>query len=934
MAANPFDHALPSASFFNIHSDGAILNVNQSALPVGPCNFSNLNQGTNGAKCGCRRFWSRSALGGSPDQTEWCMCSHHACFHEDFRTGTAPTSVPEIPGPGQENEKPKSGRDPLSPVQEVSLQMPSVTGTMDFMNYPTSNPTAAMVDELVPSEEATNANVERDQSIPDTLSWGNFVQSQPGASTLPPVPSQCLMGSQAPSVTSSVQRYLRPFSGRGLNTLSGVNKLREPLQDTDAPGVAANADGTIPDTLPQESAQGSLAPLSVNGDRQPLQPLAGLTRESIKRISDTVTGHEQRLERLENASFSATGQEECQERHENMDVRFAELETRVDEVEKAMNDTGSHVGTRNVDESASMVSVSTSSTTNTHHAEHTEIQSQIQNLRAQISQFAALSPTFGSPWEIEVVLLPFPLKGVWYESSEFPARRQSSTGAVDFQADQWTQIPSSCSASAMPYQSPHLQDWAPQGLDTDWQLPRACAPGKLIDRRLRSRGFIRKVAIKGPDARSVHLAISNAFGNLFHQLDSQRETHFGHRQAKYQGLQEPWVPLRKIHKDSRLRFLTPAEMITSAIWDVKFLSSSVVMKATSIHRLYVTQPGAYFQDDDAYESGWTWQQVREMSRCYSESQSLDEVPEADAKEDCWSWNEALDEAPTPTSSQSLSLRQSHHGQPAQVSSPPTQEFYTGREFPSMSSSRSAHGARKTPMRPAHIRTASMPPNATEMMSPLMRRRVTSSGYERKGSPLPRAIAMSAVTKRRQTRSPSVRPRNTPRWSTASQTPGVEEMRPKRGMTPAAYYATPYSNAPYEQARRGPSVGAASVFGIHMDDDDNDDDRGSATDPNDDSEMAQPDDLEDSEWHGHAGGFGGGGRQPEDEPWPGLPDHPMSDSENVDPLSAAPSGHEDDGASDMSSQPSEYPSTQSAFRGHGPGDFRIHEDDDGMDTIRA
>lgn len=82
--------------------------------------------------------------------------------------------------------------------------------------------------------------------------------------------------------------------------------------------------------------------------------------------------------------------------------------------------------------------------------------------------------------------------------------------------------------------------------------------------------------------------------------------------------------------------------------------------------------------------------------------------------------------------------------------------------------------------------------------------------------------------------------------------------------------------------------------------------------------------------------------PEDEPWPGIED--MSDGENVDPASAETNRVDlgidgsagIDGASEASSQPSEYPSTQRAWHvaddaSNNPGDsgveFRIHEDGD-------
>lgn len=63
--------------------------------------------------------------------------------------------------------------------------------------------------------------------------------------------------------------------------------------------------------------------------------------------------------------------------------------------------------------------------------------------------------------------------------------------------------------------------------------------------------------------------------------------------------------------------------------------------------------------------------------------------------------------------------------------------------------------------------------------------------------------------------------------------------------------------------------------------------------------------------------------PEDEPWPGIEDQQGSDGENIDPHHV-----EFDARSEASSQPSEYPSTQSAWPDElsGQGGFQIHEDD--------
>ena len=99
-------------------------------------------------------------------------------------------------------------------------------------------------------------------------------------------------------------------------------------------------------------------------------------------------------------------------------------------------------------------------------------------------------------------------------------------------------------------------------------------------------------------------------------------------------------------------------------------------------------------------------------------------------------------------------------------------------------------------------------------------------------------------------------------------------------------------------------------------------------------------------HGHGQVQTISGLLPEDEPWPGIEDH-MSDGENIHPSSAETNEvdidlDEVDNASVVSSQPSEYPSTQRAWHvtakaendadGASAADderigFKIHEDGD-------
>ncbi len=176
-------------------------------------------------------------------------------------------------------------------------------------------------------------------------------------------------------------------------------------------------------------------------------------------------------------------------------------------------------------------------------------------------------------------------------------------------------MPNTVSRATPDPHTPRFGEWVGQNRESHWLLPRAFPAGRIIDQRLRSRGFVKTITVRGSDARSIQLAINNAFGDILRvsAVSSARSSYAiaNSPLADFLGLRQAWVPLRKLHKDSRLRFLAPAEMATPTLWDYAFLVSSVVMKATGVHRLYVTQPEAYLQDHpvghQANETGWTWQ---------------------------------------------------------------------------------------------------------------------------------------------------------------------------------------------------------------------------------------------------------------------------------------------------------------------------------------
>lgn len=927
MAATPFEPPLTATNFFDIYNDATAPPRNAPSLPCGGCNFVDLTPGANGAKCGCRRFWARQAPGSPvPDQGGWCMCHHHACYHDQ---GTHDGQPPEVDTAGQENERPRTGREPLSPVLGMPMKTPPAV--MDFPSFGGGVPLSFAHD--LPEEDTLRSGVTPSQhppgSMPDTLAWGDSISPGPAnANTLPPIPPQCLMPSQTASTTSSVQaRYLRPFAGKGLQTLSGAigakswfssQQPRElhptTQQETtrpdgsfvlvgrDTPGAATSRPGTAAQTDPRTAA---------------------MSPEAFKGLVNTVSDHGHRLDRLETVSFH----EECHDRNENMDVRMSELETRVEEVEKFTNDNASVVNARaGRDEDTAAQSVVSVSTSMAVHSQ--DIMSYIHSLQAQVTQLQSYIPSINHAWEVEVVFLPFPLKRLWQEVHHFKA--DSATAGTD----DWTQLPMTHSTATRRSQSPFYNDWATAEHDAEWLLPRACGNTSILDKRLRSRGLIQTVSVKAPDYRNVQVAMHEVFGGVFREMQMFSRPHSSDpRLATFLGLQQDWVPLRKVHKDSRLRFLSPAEMLTPGLWDVQFLNS--VMMRSSEPRLFITHPDAYLQDLQAYETGWTWQRVREMTRVYPDLTESQEVPEADALEEYWSWSEQLDEAPSVHTSMSMrNERQRVSMSPLLVHGLGARSWRRSMS-PAVARGQSPLLIRRRDSLPPHIRTASVPVVAPARPLPALdRRRVVSYGQSQRPSPSLRVTSQAGVLKRRRTRSPS-HPRFTPRW-TASPSPmptGFNDRPAPRATTPFAY-ATPYSNAPLQEIQpvRGSSVARTgtdyaaepdherpgiNIYESGTEEDsyvDGEDDENESTSSEEVVTHAQPNPLHDSQqW-----------QLPEDEPWPGIEDQErMSDGENNDPQKHAE--QHDDRRSEASSQPSEYPSTNSVWPADGVPGFHIHED---------
>jgi hypothetical protein len=657
-------------------------------------------------------------------------------------------------------------------------------------------------------------------------------------------------------------------------------------------------------------------------------------------LSTRVQNHEQRIDLLENVSCSYASAQEVHEGFDLADERIGEVESRVEELEKvqaAMNDVSGVSSFRrrlqyHDDVNSSMAS-QTSSELISAAIERTEFSSRLDTLESQFSEFRSSTlPSYAHPWKVEVVFLPFgtALKGIWSTADQFPSQRSRNNSMF---ADNQTQSQNSNVVGRYAQKSLETgqrrwEDLYPQfDITDDLLVARACGQRSKVEERLRSRGLVKTIEVTGPGARDVQSAMLAVFGDLPEILQTSTSTdhQLPDSLACFYGLRSSWIPLRKLHKDSRLRFLDPSEMITPALWTASFLSSSVVMRATGVKRLYVTQSESYLQQEETANINWTWQKLRVLPRVYPDAESSAEVREGDAREACWEWDGRLDPPQSTHSSftsqhSSLSIRAapSQHSDSSQSekSSSPAVSPVLSTTPTSVTHTRQISPLMEKP-RPLHLRTTSMPLIGPLKLSPPPgKRRITSFDHEIHGpsSPQSSPIRPSAglTTKRRRiSRSPS-RPRDTPRWSVGPPSPYYfeEPVEQKRGTTPFAY-ATPHSNAPYVDFR------PHSVTGMALD---GHDDHGSITDELGRDEEEHDVDEFDSEADQE--------RQPEDEDWKGIRDELADDESDQEQKALSIEGESDDAMSDLSSQPSEYPSTQpSAFYATTKGAFQIHVDED-------
>lgn len=559
--------------------------------------------------------------------------------------------------------------------------------------------------------------------------------------------------------------------------------------------------GSLPTTHPVGRVQSPTPPQRLPGVSH------GITDPILSRdMENILQSYGRRLDVLESMSFSHVPVEEVQDKFEQHDVRLLDLEQwrneRDQERERDREEaernrdspeaTGSKRRRLLPNETSSFASDGSFDSAAALHTEaavlatvatNLELEPRFEALESRVFDLeSAAMPSFTRPWEVQVVLLPWgsALRGIWFTSSDASQHSQRSTrqDTEEWSAPQSVPKITFHSSASTAWTTDSIEAWAEDAYD--WLSPKACGPTGTVFQRLASRGLVRDLTFTGSTSKHIMDTINNAFRKV---LPSNAEVE-SELLDQYQGLREQFLPLRKVRKSSRLRFLSQAEMVTSAAWTADFLESSALMKTNDgQRRLYITTPHAYLQTSGGE---WTWKTLRELPQRNARGDVQNHVfSKGRAIEACWSYSDKLDHAPSLHSS--FGSSQKSHPHPADLPPHPMSPLSTAR-----------------PLRP---RTASLPSSE----SALKRRAASFEHTPAPTSSAPAPVSTKATTKRPcLSTSPEAERRGagfTPRLSREPLSDADARSQGSRvvprGTTPFAY-ATPHSNSQF--------VGLAELVG--------------------------------------------------------------------------------------------------------------------------
>ena len=817
MAAPVYDRGVGGS----LHQGGSTNVGSQlSQLPNGGCNFRELSSGARAPVCGCKRFWLNGNSLAAQDQKDFCFCGHHACFHHW----------------GSQQSRAPSQAAAVSAVQEEAAQHTRGRNTPD--GYYAVHQAGAGASPRPSAGLGIHADFPSQSRSINTRVWdalNGFAREQDdGAAS---ITTSKLPSTAVPSINGdAIPPYQQRPMGPPLNIPSlslaraGFDGDMGSATEVATPSVAGTPDmrafapvnyqsrslpAQLPTTLPV--AQASPTPQQHNPD------ISQATNQVLSRdVENILQSYGRRLDVLESQSFSHVPVEEVQDKFEHYDDRLLDFEQwrserdRERELEQAKRSQDSPKASSSKlrrllpNESTSFSSSGSFDSTAAMHTEAAVLATVATNLELE-PRFEALEsrvldlensamPSFSRPWQVQIVLLPWgsELRGIWFTSSE--ATQQSQRSMLQ-DSEEWAGPRPAPKAS---FQSSASTAWTTESIEAwaeeaqDWLSPKACGPSGDVFQRLASRGLVRDLTFTGSGSKHVWDTINSAFLKV---LSSEPPAE-SEMTDQYQGLRVPFIPLRKIRKSTRLRFLSSAEMITSAAWTADFLESSALMKVNDgQRRLYITTPHAYLQTGS---EGWTWKSLQRLAVRDDRGEVQNHrIRRNVAIEACWSYNDRLDYVPSLHSSFGSRVSRKSRGDPAE------QKIIHHQPMSPLSSE----------ARTLHQRTSSLP--GSESAATAIKRRVASFGTSDAGPTSSDGADPTSNKRPRLSVSPEAERRGvgfTPRLSREphspfhsdihmidSRSPGVlssSRAMPPRGTTPFAY-ATPHSNSNF--------VGAAELL---------------------------------------------------------------------------------------------------------------------------
>lgn len=632
----------------------------QSHLPNGGCNFRELTLGARAPVCGCKRFWlNGSALGAQERQD--CFCGHHACFHHAGSQTPATSIQPAV-----------------SALQDEAARHVRGRNTPDGY-YAVHNAGAA-----ASPKPSTGLGIQADfpsqsRSI-NTRMWdalNGFARNQDDGTAS--ITTSKLPSTAVPSINGdTIPPYQHRSMGPPLNIPSlslaraGLDEYMGSATEVATPSVAGTPDlqafippGYQPRFSPARLPAGQHLGRVSTPTPQHQQPEAlHATNHLLSRdVENMLQSYGRRLDVLETLSFSHVPVEEVQDKFEHFDDRLLDFEQwrserdqeREQEATDRASDDARDSGSKRRRLLPDQLSFSSSGSFDSAAAMHTEaavLATVATNLELE-PRFEALEnrmmdlensamPSFVRPWEVQVVLLPWgsELRGIWFTSSD--ATQQSQRSALQ-SSTEWT---GPKLAPKVSFQSSASTAWTTESIEAwaedaqDWLSPKACGPAGDVFQRLASRGLVRDLTFTSSTSKHIWDTITTAFRRVLPEKPPADSDLLD----QYQGLSTRFLPLRKVRKSTRLRFLNPAEMVTSASWNAELLESAMMKVNDGQRRLYITTPHAYLQNGP---NKWTWKTLKDLP-------TRDEVGEVQshtigrgiAIEACWSYNDKLDYVPS------------------------------------------------------------------------------------------------------------------------------------------------------------------------------------------------------------------------------------------------------------------------------------------------